>query len=57
MNNLLTINDLCNLLHISRSKAYSLSNSKDFPIIKIGKNKRVFEEDLIQWLKNHKKMI
>lgn len=57
MNKLLKINDLSKLLNISRSKAYSLSNEKDFPIIKLGKCKRIFEADLIVWLNKHKNVL
>lgn len=57
MGRILTILDVANILKISRSKAYSLSNEKDFPTIKLGKNKRVDEEDLFSWLKNKKNML
>lgn len=49
-NNLITIMDMAKLLKISRSKAYSLSKEKDFPIIKIGRLIRVNKEKLFKWL-------
>ena len=49
-NNLITIIDMAKLLKISRSKAYSLSKEKDFPIIKIGRLIRVNKEKLFKWL-------
>ena len=49
-NNLITIMDMAKLLKISRSKAYSLSREKDFPIIKIGRLIRVNKEKLFKWL-------
>lgn len=57
MNNieLITIEELQKILKISRSKAYSITNEKGFPVIKIGKNKRIIKEELIDWLKGHKK--
>lgn len=36
MSDLLTVVEMAELLKISRSKAYSLTKEKDFPIIKIG---------------------
>lgn len=47
---LLTINEVAKILKISRSKAYSLTHEKHFPIIKIGKCIRVKEKDLYKWL-------
>ena len=47
---LLTINEVANILKISRSKAYSLIHEKDFPIIKIGKCIRVNKVELFKWL-------
>lgn len=47
---LLTIPEMGKLLKISRSKAYSLTKEKDFPIIKIGKSLRVIKQDLMNWL-------
>ena len=49
-NNLITIIDMAKLLKISRSKAYSLSKEKGFPIIKIGRLIRVNKEKLFKWL-------
>ena len=44
----LTVNDICKILKIGKTKAYSLVNQKDFPKIKIGHNIRIpknkFEE-------------
>ena len=47
---LLTMNEVANMLKISRSKAYSLIHQKDFPIIKIGKCVRVNKKELLKWL-------
>ena len=48
--NLITIMEMADLLNISRSKAYSLTKEKDFPIIRIGKLIRVNKEKLFNWL-------
>lgn len=50
MNDLLTVLDMAKLLKISRSKAYSLTKQKDFPIIKIGKSIRIIKNELYKWL-------
>lgn len=47
---LLTVPEIAKLLKISRSKAYSLTQQKDFPLIKIGKCIRVKKEELLKWL-------
>lgn len=49
-NELLTINEIAKILKISRSKAYSLTKEKGFPLIRIGKCIRVKEKDLQKWL-------
>lgn len=54
-NSILTINDIQKYLKISRSKAYDLIKSPDFPIIRIGKCIRVNENELDNWLHNYKK--
>ena len=50
MNELLTVSELAEFLKISRSKAYSLTHEKGFPIVKIGKCIRVKRKDLAKWL-------
>ncbi|MGM9627843.1 MAG: helix-turn-helix domain-containing protein [Faecousia sp.] len=40
-------------LRISKSGAYSLLNSPDFPTPKIGGRKLVMKNDLLEWLKSH----
>lgn len=54
-NSILTINDIQKYLKISRSKAYDLIKSPDFPIIRIGKCIRVNKNELDNWLHNYKK--
>ena len=50
---LLTVEEMGKLLRISRSKAYSLIQEKDFPIIKIGRCVRIEKNLLLSWLHNH----
>lgn len=51
MSDILTVPEMARLLKISRSKAYSLTKEKGFPIIKIGKSIRVLKNELYKWLK------
>jgi len=54
---LLTIEEIEKLLRISRSKAYSLTKEKGFPIIKIGKCIRVEKNLLLRWLHDNQSVI
>jgi len=45
----LTVKDIQTLLQLSRSKAYSLVNSKVFPILKIGKVIRIPKKTFDEW--------
>ena len=45
-----TVNDIANVLKISRSKAYNLVNSNGFPAIKIGTTIRVPKEEFEKWI-------
>ena len=40
-------------LHISKSGAYNLLNSPDFPTLRIGVRKLVMKQDLLLWLQRH----
>lgn len=46
--------DVQEFLNISRSAAYALMKRKDFPIIVIGKSKRVKAEDFLKWVEAQK---
>lgn len=50
MSDLLTVLDMAKLLKISRSKAYSITKEKNFPLIKIGKCIRIKKEELFKYL-------
>lgn len=43
---------LATALRISKSGAYSLLNSPDFPTLRIGGRKLVMKNDLLEWLKS-----
>jgi excisionase family DNA binding protein len=51
---LLKAEEVAKILGISRSKAYMMMRRKDIPTISIGKNVRVSEEDLNNYILTHK---
>ena len=51
---LLTIPEVSEYLKVSKSKIYYLASTRQIPIIKIGRNVRVAENDLIKWLEQQK---
>lgn len=48
---ILTPMDIKEILGISRSNAYALCHSKDFPAMRIGKLIRISKEEFIEWVK------
>ena len=44
---------IASALRISRTGAYNLLSSDDFPTLHIGRRKLVMKNDLITWLKSH----
>lgn len=51
--NILTVEELKDVLKISEKQAKALMRTKEFPSIKIGREYRV-EEALIEWMKTTK---
>jgi predicted DNA-binding transcriptional regulator AlpA len=49
----LTAVDICEILQISKPSAYELMDRSSFPLIKIGRCKRVLREEFFLWLSNH----
>lgn len=49
----LTANEISKILKISKPTAYELMNRHDFPLIKIGRCKRVLRDEFFLWLSNH----
>ena len=47
---IMRVDDVMSLFGISRSSAYTLMHSKDFPLVCIGKSMRVLRDDLLTWL-------
>ncbi|MED1786194.1 helix-turn-helix domain-containing protein [Brevibacillus laterosporus] len=48
----LTAQHIAKYLHISRRRVYELMELKEFPLIRIGKSKRVNKEGFIRWLQD-----
>ena len=50
----LTMNarDIAGYLNISLSCAYQVMNSRDFPVLKIGKRRIVTKEHFLEWIQN-----
>jgi len=49
--NFLNINELCQLLQISKPTAYNLIHSQGFPKVKIGRAWRFDEGEVSRWIK------
>lgn len=49
----LTVEDVANVLKISKPFAYNLFCENDFPAIKIGTRRLVRREKLLKWLEKH----
>lgn len=47
---MLTVAQLQQKLNIGKDTAYSLVKRKDFPSIKLGREYRIFEDKLTEWL-------
>lgn len=54
MEKLLTAEEVALILNISRSKAYRLMRLKEIPTITIGKNVRVSENDLNNYISKNR---
>lgn len=48
----LTVNDVMNILHIGRNKAYELLRSKTIPSIRIGKKYVIPKNLMIEFISN-----
>lgn len=54
--NILTIEDLKNTLKLSDKQANALMRNEDFPSVKIGKEYRVEEQALLEWMQTPKEV-
>ncbi|WP_046175354.1 helix-turn-helix domain-containing protein [Domibacillus indicus] len=46
----LTVEHLAEILKVSKPKAYQIMDGASFPLIKLGRNKRVTREAFFEWL-------
>lgn len=46
----LTANHISKILSISKSTAYELMEDRSFPLIRLGRSKRVTQNDFFEWL-------
>ena len=53
-NRLLTAEEVADILNVSRSKAYRMMRLKEIPTITIGKNVRVSNEDLDEYINSNR---
>jgi excisionase family DNA binding protein len=51
---IMTVPEVADYLQISKSKLYYLVQKKKIPHIRIQRNVRIFESDLVEWLKKNK---
>lgn len=54
---LLNAKHVSEILGVSLRFAYELMEKKDFPLVRIGRTKRVKKEDLVAWIDKHKNII
>lgn len=47
---LLTAEDIQNILSVSESKSYEIMRMEGFPVVRIGRIKRVKQSDFFEWL-------
>jgi excisionase family DNA binding protein len=53
---LLTVSEMAKILRIGRSSAYELCKQKEFPVIRIGKNIRIPQRALLDWVERQSAM-
>lgn len=50
---ILTASEISQILKISKPTAYELMDREDFPLIRIGRCKRVLRDEFFFWLNSH----
>lgn len=46
----LKASDIAEILRVSKPKAYEIMEDPTFPLIKMGRNKRVLRDSFMEWL-------
>jgi len=52
---ILTAQDIANYLRISERRAYELMDLKSFPLIRLGRSKRVNRDSFLNWLQQNER--
>lgn len=52
---MLTAKDLAEILTISKARAYEIMDLVSFPLIKLGRSKRVLKSEFFMWLQEQQK--
>ena len=52
----LTAEHLAEILALSKPTVYELMNHSSFPLIKIGRSKRVLKHEFFNWLSEHRSL-
>lgn len=47
---MLTVNEVSQILGTSKRLAYEIMGKKDFPLIKIGRHKKVYRDSFFKWM-------
>jgi len=47
---MLNVNDVADILDLSKTKVYELMNSNEFPTLRIGKRMMVSKEQFVNWI-------
>jgi excisionase family DNA binding protein len=53
--NILTAKEIAEILQVSRRKAYEIMELKSFPLVRIGRSKRVSKEKFFEWISHQEK--
>ncbi len=54
METIMTVPQVAEYLQLSKSKVYYLIQRREIPYIKIGRNVRIKESDLLKWLEKRR---
>ena len=54
MDEIMTIPEVARYLKISKSKIYYMVQKKQIPHIRLGRNVRIKESELLNWLEKHR---
>lgn len=53
-NRVMNVNEVAKFLGFGKDKVYELFKQEDFPCMRLGKKFIVLEDDLIEWIKDHR---